>query len=202
MATAKSIFFSKSGMSSSRASEKTINYRVGSGMSSPTTSEKPSSGSSTCLSPVASSSEGRPSSCEFTAPDNLEGGAEEDNLEEDEIPQHILSLAHKQQTEKKHDYKELEEAACELNNLKKQARIQKQMHSQLEMQARIEEHDFLKTISERRSEILSRFGTGSLRASKEKKSNDLSDAVARIAPVNVIVKPLQKIKHTDPKKVR
>jgi hypothetical protein len=171
-------------------------------MSSPTTSEKPSSGSSTCLSPVASSSEGRPSSCEVTAPDNLEGaqeGAEEYNLEEDEIPQHILSLAHKQQTEKKHDYKELEEAACELNNLKKQARIQKQMHSQLEMQARIEEHDFLKNISERRSEILSRFGTGS---SRGKKSNDLSDAVARNAPVNVILKPLQNIKHTDQKKVR
>jgi hypothetical protein len=67
------------------------------------------------------------------------------------------------------------------------------------MQARIEEHDFLKNISERRSEILSRFGTGS---SRGEKSNDLSDAVARNAPVNVILKPLQNIKHTDQKKVR
>jgi hypothetical protein len=155
MATAKSIFFSKSGMSSSRASEKTINYRVGSGMSSPT-SEKPSSGSSTCLSPVASSSRSRPSSCEFTAPGSLQGaqeGAEEYNLENVEIPQHILSLAHKQQMEKKHDYKEQEEEACELNNFK-MSRQQKQ----LEMKARIEEHDFLKNINERRSEIISRFG--------------------------------------------
>ncbi len=72
---------------------------------------------------------------------------------------------------------------------------------QLEMKARIEEHDFLKNINERRSEIISRFGTGSLRASEEKKSNDLSDALDA-ASVKVILQTLQKIKNTDQKKVR
>ena len=78
-------------------------------------------------------------------------------------------------------------AACELSL--KMSR--KQKHSQREMETRIEEHDFLKNISERRSEIISRFGTGSLRvcrASKEEKSNGLSDAVWGDGSVNIILK--------------